>query len=74
MKILRVATDFHGDFIKSLNWFLDRVATYILALEGDSTVDWFEGNYQAFHEHRRELLGDAADRPRRIRFHPVSHQ
>jgi len=55
-------------------WFLDRVATHILAFEGDSTVDWFEGNYQAFHEHRRALLGDAADRPQRIRFRPVRHQ
>ena len=55
-------------------WFLDRVATHILAFEGDSAVDWFEGNYQAFHEHRRALLGDAADRPRRIRFRPVRHQ
>ena len=55
-------------------WFLDRVATHILAFEGDSEVDWFEGNYQAFHEHRRALLGDAADRPQRIHFRPVRHQ
>ena len=55
-------------------WFLDRVATHILAFEGDSEVDWFEGNYQAFHEHRRALLGDTAARPQRIRFRPVRHQ
>jgi ATPase subunit of ABC transporter with duplicated ATPase domains len=55
-------------------WFLDRVATHILAFEGDSTVAWFEGNFQDYHEHRRKLLGDEADRPHRIRFRPVSHR
>ncbi len=54
-------------------WFLDRVATHILAFEGDSRVTWFEGNYEAYHEQRRKLLGDAADRPQRVRFRPVSH-
>jgi sulfate-transporting ATPase len=49
-------------------WFLDRIATHILAFEGDSVVTWFEGNYQEYHEHRRKLLGDAADRPHRIKF------
>ncbi len=53
-------------------WFLDRVATHILAFEGDSTANWFEGNYEAYHEHRRAVLGDDADRPQRIRFRPVS--
>ena len=55
-------------------WFLDRVATHILAFEGDSRVTWFEGNYEAYHEHRRTLLGDAADHPHRVRFRPVSHK
>jgi ATP-binding cassette ChvD family protein len=55
-------------------WFLDRVATHILAFEGDSRVTWFEGNYEAYHEQRRKLLGEAADRPQRIRFRPVSHR
>jgi ATP-binding cassette ChvD family protein len=55
-------------------WFLDRVATHILAFEGDSRVTWFEGNYEAYHEQRRKLLGEAADRPTRIRFHPVAHK
>ena len=55
-------------------WFLDRVATHILAFEGDSRVTWFEGNYEAYHAHRRTLLGDAADRPQRVRFRPVSHK
>jgi ATP-binding cassette ChvD family protein len=54
-------------------WFLDRVATHILAFEGDSRVTWFDGNYEAYHEHRRNLLGDAADRPHRVQFRPVSH-
>ena len=55
-------------------WFLDRVATHILAFEGDSRVTWFDGNYEAYHEHRRKLLGDAADRPHRVQFRPVSHK
>ncbi len=54
-------------------WFPDRAATHILAFEGDSKVTWFEGNYQAYHEQRRKLLGDAADRPRRAQFRPVRH-
>jgi energy-dependent translational throttle protein EttA len=55
-------------------WFLDRIATHILAFEGDSKVTWFEGNYEAYHEQRRKLLGDEADRPHRIKFRPVSHK
>jgi len=54
-------------------WFLDRIATHILAFEGDSKVTWFEGNYEAYHEERRRLLGDEADKPHRIKFRPVSH-
>ena len=46
-------------------WFLDRVATHVLAFEGDSQVSWFEGNFEAYEEHRRALLGAAADRPHR---------
>ncbi len=52
-------------------WFLDRVATHILAFEGDSEVVWFEGNYAEFREDRRERLGEAADRPHRMRFRPL---
>jgi ABC-type multidrug transport system ATPase subunit len=55
-------------------WFLDRVATHILAFEGDSKVTWFEGNYQAYHEQRRKLLGDKADQPTRIRFRPIGNR
>jgi sulfate-transporting ATPase len=49
-------------------WFLDRVATHVLAFEGDSEVVWFEGNFEAYEEHRRERLGAAADRPHRITY------
>jgi energy-dependent translational throttle protein EttA len=55
-------------------WFLDRIATHILAFEGDSKVTWFEGNYEAYHEQRRRLLGDKADQPQRIKFRPVTHR
>ena len=49
-------------------WFLDRVATHVLAFEGDSQVTWFEGNFEAYEEHRHERLGAAADRPHRITY------
>ncbi len=49
-------------------WFLDRVATHVLAFEGDSQVTWFEGNFEAYEERRRALLGDEADRPHRITY------
>ena len=52
-------------------WFLDRVATHILAFEGDSQVTWFEGTYEEYERHRHELLGDEADRPHRIRYKPL---
>src|SRR4051794_9520985 len=49
-------------------WFLDRVATHVLAFEGESQVTWFEGNFEAYEEHRRERLGAEADRPHRISY------
>ena len=49
-------------------WFLDRIATHILAFEGDSDVVWFEGNYQDYEADRHRRLGDAADQPHRIRY------
>ena len=49
-------------------WFLDRVATHILAFEGDSQVVWFEGNLDAYEENRRSRLGTEADRPHRITY------
>ncbi|HBW00524.1 MAG TPA: energy-dependent translational throttle protein EttA, partial [Bacteroidetes bacterium] len=49
-------------------WFLDRVATHILAYEGDSQVVWFEGNYQEYEENRRMRLGITDDQPTRIQY------
>jgi sulfate-transporting ATPase len=49
-------------------WFLDRVATHVLAFEGDSQVVWFEGNFEAYEESRRARLGAEADRPHRITY------
>ncbi len=49
-------------------WFLDRVATHVLAFEGDSQVTWFEGNFEAYEARRHELLGPEADRPHRISY------
>jgi ATP-binding cassette ChvD family protein len=49
-------------------WFLDRIATHVLAFEGESQVRWFEGNFEAYESFRREQLGDAAERPKRITY------
>jgi energy-dependent translational throttle protein EttA len=49
-------------------WFLDRLATHILAFEGEGKVRWFEGNFQAYQEKRREEIGSAADQPKRIKY------
>jgi energy-dependent translational throttle protein EttA len=49
-------------------WFLDRVATHVLAFEGDSQVRWFEGNFEEYEEHRRAQLGAEADRPHRVKY------
>lgn len=49
-------------------WFLDRIATHILAFEGDSQIEWFEGNYAEYEEDRKRRLGEAADQPHRIRY------
>ncbi len=49
-------------------WFLDRVATHILAFEGESQVYWFEGNYQEYEENRRQRLGITEDQPTRIQY------
>jgi ATPase subunit of ABC transporter with duplicated ATPase domains len=53
-------------------WFLDRLATHILAFEGDSHVEWFEGNYQAYEADRQRRLGAAADQPHRIKYRPLT--
>ena len=53
-------------------WFLDRVATHILAFEGDSEVVWFEGNYSEYEERRRQRLGDEAQQPHRIKYRQLT--
>lgn len=53
-------------------WFLDRVATHILAFEGDSQVVWFDGNYKLYEENRKQRLGIEADRPHRIKYKPLT--
>jgi len=53
-------------------WFLDRVATHILAFEGDSRAVWFEGNYQDYEADRRRRLGAQADQPHRIKYRRFS--
>jgi energy-dependent translational throttle protein EttA len=53
-------------------WFLDRIATHILAFEGDSQVVWFEGNYADYEADRRRRLGGEADQPHRIRYKPLT--
>ena len=53
-------------------WFLDRIATHILAFEGDSHVEWFEGNYADYEADRKKRLGEAADQPHRIKYKRLS--
>src|SRR6185503_13635843 len=52
-------------------WFLDRIATHMLAFEGDSHVEWFEGNYQDYEADRHRRLGTDADQPHRIKYKPL---
>ncbi len=53
-------------------WFLDRIATHILAFEGDSVVNWFEGNYQDYEAWRHKQYGAEADQPKRIKYKPLT--
>src|SRR5204862_6378705 len=53
-------------------WFLDRIATHMLAFEGDSKVVWFEGNYQDYEADRHRRLGAEADQPHRIKFRKLT--
>ena len=53
-------------------WFLDRLATHILAFEGDSHVEWFEGNFEAYEEDKRRRLGADATEPHRIKYRPLA--
>ena len=54
-------------------WFLDRIATHILAFEGDSKTVWCEGNYQTYEAQRRQRLGADADQPHRLRYKKLTH-
>ena len=53
-------------------WFLDRIATHILAFEGDSKVVWFDGNYSEYEADRKARLGAAADQPHRIKYRQLT--
>ena len=53
-------------------WFLDRIATHIIAFEGDSQVEWFEGNYEDYEADRKRRLGEAAIQPHRIKYKPLT--
>ena len=53
-------------------WFLDRIATHMLAFEGDSNVVWFEGNYQDYEADRHRRLGAEADQPHRIKYRKLT--
>ena len=53
-------------------WFLDRIATHILAFEGDSKVAWFDGNYSEYEADRKQRLGEAAAQPHRIKYRPLT--
>jgi len=54
-------------------WFLDRLATHILAFEGDGYIHWCEGNFQTYEDQRRERLGESADEPKRFRYKKLQH-
>ncbi len=75
---LRALEDALGEFagcaviISHDRWFLDRLATHILAFEGDSHVEWFEGNFQAYEEDKRRRLGEHATDPSRIKYRPLA--
>ena len=53
-------------------WFLDRIATHILAFEGNSEVVWFEGNYEDYEADRQRRLGEKANQPHRIKYKPLT--
>ena len=67
-------SEFAGCILKTSHdrWFLDRIATHILAYEGDSQVIWFEGNYEDYETDKKRRLGDAAAQPSRIKYKPLS--
>ena len=78
VETLRALEDALGEFAGTVlvtshdRWFLDRIATHILAFEGDSRVHFFEGNYQEYEADKLKRLGEEAARPKRIRYRPLS--
>jgi sulfate-transporting ATPase len=78
VETLRALEDALGEFAGTVlvishdRWFLDRIATHILAFEGDSSVYFFEGNYEEYEANKRTRLGEDAARPHRIRYRPLS--
>jgi sulfate-transporting ATPase len=78
VETLRALEDAIGEFAGTImvishdRWFLDRIATHIVAFEGDSQVYFFEGNYQEYEAAKIARLGEAAARPKRIRYRPLS--
>ncbi len=60
-----------GSVISHDRWFLDRIATHILAFEGDSHVEWFEGNYQDYEKDYKRRKGADADQPHRIKYRRI---
>ncbi len=78
VETLRALEDAHAEFAGTVmvishdRWFLDRIATHIMAFEGDSQVTFFEGNYQEYEAEKIKRLGEDAARPKRIRYRPLS--
>jgi len=78
VETLRSLEDALGEFAGTVlvishdRWFLDRIATHIIAFEGDSRVHFFEGNYAEYEENKRQRLGEEAARPHRLRFRPLT--
>jgi sulfate-transporting ATPase len=78
VETLRALEDALGEFAGTVlcishdRWFLDRIATHIIAFEGDSSVYFFEGNYQEYEANKRQRLGEEAARPHRIRYRPLT--
>jgi ATPase subunit of ABC transporter with duplicated ATPase domains len=75
MRALEEALDNFGGcavVISHDRWFLDRIATHILAFEGESVVTWFEGNFSEYEEDKKKRLGAEADRPHRIKYRQLT--
>jgi energy-dependent translational throttle protein EttA len=75
MRALEEAIDRYAGCVLVIShdrWFLDRIATHILAFEGDSTATWFEGNWTEYEADRKRRLGTAAERPHRMRYRPLT--